>query len=543
MKHYTSVTELLIRAFKARGVQRMFGVPGGGSSLDLIDQGRANGIDFVLTRHECSAMFMAATTAELDTSLGVALTTKGPGTANAANGAAHASLDRCAVALLTDGFSPTIRQYVTHQWFDQQALLAPVMKGHSSLENAQAGDDVERLLRIAATPRRGPVHFELSGPAARAQWPQIHSASPRASVKPSTDPLDRFCQRLAAAKRPVLVVGLEACDAGAAPLISKLARRLNVAAFVTYKAKGVIADHSPAFVGLFTGGAAEQPSIRQSDLILLVGMDPVELILQPWSYSAPILEVSYTRFETHYVQPELVLHGDLIGQLQALNARLADLDCCSQWTRREILAARHAMSTALAYQRTSGGLAPTEVVELAAKAALELDHWPIVTVDAGAHMFSATAMWPCHRPRDLLISNGLATMGFALPAAIAAALYQRKRPVVAFTGDGGLLMCLGELATAVQLQVRIIIIVFNDESLSLIDIKQQSRSLRSAGVHFASTDFAGIMRSVGGRGFKAAGKAAYRRALTEAFAADGPVLIDVRVDPSGYPEQLKALRG
>ena len=111
-----SVAAALARAFRAHGVKRMFGLPGGGSSLDLIDAARRERIPFVLARHECAAVFMAAATAELEGTIGVALTTKGPGTANAANGVAHAALDRCPVAVVTDGFSPQIRRYVTHQW-------------------------------------------------------------------------------------------------------------------------------------------------------------------------------------------------------------------------------------------------------------------------------------------------------------------------------------------------------------------------------------------------------------------------------------------
>jgi acetolactate synthase-1/2/3 large subunit len=158
-------------------------------------------------------------------------------------------------------------------------------------------------------------------------------------------------------------------------------------------------------------------------------------------------------------------------------------------------------------------------------------------------MFSATAFWPCDAPNDLLISNGLATMGFALPAAIASALHQPGRCTVAFTGDGGLMMCLGELATAVQEQARIVVVVFNDASLSLIDIKQQQRELPVRGVRWDRPDFALVMRGLGGKGYKAAGVAAYRRALAAAFADEGPSLIDVTVDPTGYPSQLAALRG
>jgi acetolactate synthase-1/2/3 large subunit len=158
-------------------------------------------------------------------------------------------------------------------------------------------------------------------------------------------------------------------------------------------------------------------------------------------------------------------------------------------------------------------------------------------------MFSATTFWPCHAAHDLLISNGLATMGYALPAAIASALHEPDRPAIAFTGDGGLLMCLGELATAVEQRSRVITIVFNDGALSLIDIKQQSRQLPPEGVRWDRPDFARIMSGMGGLGLTAATPAELRRAVERALAADGPALIDAAVDPSGYPAQLRALRG
>jgi acetolactate synthase-1/2/3 large subunit len=134
-------------------------------------------------------------------------------------------------------------------------------------------------------------------------------------------------------------------------------------------------------------------------------------------------------------------------------------------------------------------------------------------------------------------------MGYALPAAIAAALHERDRPAIAFTGDGGLMMCLGELATAVEERLRAIVIVFNDGALSLIDIKQQSRQLPVAGVRWDRPDFAQVMQGLGGLGLRAATPAELRKAVEQALAADGPALIDAAVDPSGYPAQLRALRG
>lgn len=535
-----SVAAALARAFKAHGVKRMFGLPGGGSNLDLIEAAQRERIPFILARHECAAVFMAAATAELEATLGVALTTKGPGSANAANGVAHAALDRAPVAIVTDGFAPQMRQYVTHQWFDQKALLAPLVKGHSLLDDALAGADIERLLEVAREPRQGPVHFELTSAAARAM---IAPSASHFDLNPlpaaTLAALARGRRLLAQARRPVIVAGLEARRPDVAKALRSLLARLDCPALVTYKAKGVIADDDVRFVGIFTGGLAEQATVRQADLIVLVGLDPVELILQPWPYDTAVLELGFTRHRLHYVKARCAVHGDLAGSVAALH----DGARPGKWQHAEIAQLRQAMRAALAYKGAGSGLTPQQVVEAAVQAAAKLPHWPRATVDAGAHMFSATAFWPCYKPCDLLISNGLASMGFALPAAIASALSEPRRHTIAFTGDGGLLMCQGELATAVDTGARIVVIVFNDGALSLIDIKQQQRKLPSSGVRWARLDFAMAMRAMGGRGYSADSIGAYRRALAQAFAGDGPALIDVQVDPSGYPAQLAAMRG
>ena len=166
-----------------------------------------------------------------------------------------------------------------------------------------------------------------------------------------------------------------------------------------------------------------------------------------------------------------------------------------------------------------------------------------MSVDVGAHMFSATAFFAVTQPGDVLISNGLATMAFALPAAIAAALDEPEQPVICFTGDGGLMMCLGELCTAIDSGARLIVVVFNDSALSLIDIKQQSKQLPSRGVRWGKHDFAQAMQALGGKGFEATNEVQYHEALTQALRHQGPSLIDVQIDPSGYSQQLKAMRG
>ena len=166
-----------------------------------------------------------------------------------------------------------------------------------------------------------------------------------------------------------------------------------------------------------------------------------------------------------------------------------------------------------------------------------------VTVDAGAHMLPATMLWPASEPNHLLISNGLSTMGFALPAAIGAALIDRSRPVVALTGDGGLLMCVGELLTAVRERLRIIVIVFSDASLSLIEVKQQARQLPAAGVALGPIDWPALASSFGVNGRVASDEATLERAIVQALAYDGPSLIEAKIDRTNYGATLRAVRG
>jgi len=180
------------------------------------------------------------------------------------------------------------------------------------------------------------------------------------------------------------------------------------------------------------------------------------------------------------------------------------------------------------------------VVEIAA-ARLAVTHR--VTVDAGAHMVPATMLWPVSAPNGMLISNGLSTMGFALPAAIGAALTGPDRPVVALTGDGGLLMCAGELLTAARERLRVIVIVFNDASLSLIEIKQQARRLRPAGVALGDVRWRALAEGFGMPSFEASSDHELARALGQALDVDGPSLIEARIDRSNYSAMMRVVRG
>ncbi len=530
------LVEHLVDSFAARGVKRIFGVPGGGSSLDLIRAAEARGIPFVLARQETSAAIMALATGEIDAAPGVVLTTIGPGLASAANGMACATLDRASLCLVSDGYAPQLTRFVTHQVLDQAALSAPVVKGQAHLDGDDPVGELERLLDLAQSPPYGAVRVEMSGAAARRPAVRAGRTPAPPDRSPPAEDVLRAQELLARAARPVVVVGLEACTPSNAAAVRRFCGRLGCPVLVTYKAKGVVPDSDPRTVGVFTGGALEAPCMASADLLVLIGLDPVELIPHAWRYHAPVLDIGLAARPIRYVQAAVALSGPLDATLDALGA----VSAAGGWYAEEAPALRAEMRTKLTCSGGEG-VSPQRVVELTLAACS--GPRPRVAVDAGAHMFSVTAFWECDAPRDLLISNGLATMGFALPAAIGAGLADPARRIVAFTGDGGLAMCLGELLTAQQQKSPIVVVVFNDGSISLIDIKQQARGLPPEGVRWDRPDFARVAEGFGLRAWRARTEAEFREVIAVALAADGPVLVDVHVDPTGYADQIRALRG
>ena len=531
-----TIAKALMRFLKSVGVKNIYGVPGGGSSLDLIDAAEENGINFFLVKREDNAVIMASVSGDLTNTIGVALVTKGPGLSNAMNGIAYACLDRSPLILFSDGFSSKLSSFVTHQVFDQKKLMSPFSKGYSNLNDDNPLNDFQKVVSQAFSAPYGPVYIELITAVAQKNI-EIKNQFEKKEVDivPITLDIDKSKALLLESKKPVIVLGLENLRSQSFKEINDLLKILNCPVFVTYKAKGVVADSNKNFVGIFTGGKVEQACILESDLIILIGLDPVELILQPWPYNIPVLNISVMKYETHYVQPSANLYGNLSQNIKLIS----EIAILSDWVDKKVDFFKNEIKSKLFFP-TDDKLNPQSIIELAQKYSVTN---PRVTVDAGAHMFSATAFWECKEPYDLLISNGLATMGFALPAAIAASIENNERGAIAFTGDGGFMMCCSELATAAQFNCNILVIVFNDGALSLIDIKQKSRNLTRKGTTWPQSDFAKVAEGFGCKSWRVSNIEDYKKALIDASQHDGPKLIDVLVNPEGYSEQLKSLRG
>lgn len=535
-----TVAELLAQRLAAHGVRRFFGVPGGDCSLDLIEAAAGFGIDFVVTRTETAAAIMAAVTAELTGAPGVLMTTRGPGLANAVNGVAYAALDRAPLLVLTDGHEPDAG-HVSHQRFDQAALMRPLVKAESALEGADPAAEIDRLIALAATPPQGPVYVELVGGRIRAPAPPARGASgPPLPAKPAPSAAGDVAAAqavLRASRRPVIIAGLQAAEAGAATALRELARGWGCPVLATYKAKGAVPDDDPLAVGPFIGGAAEDPLLRGADAILLFGADPIEFLPKPWPYPVPVVLLSTHAFARPFLAPAATLTGDLALSAAALAGAVEP----GGWSTGEIAAAREAMRAAARAGGPGQGIAPHRVVEEAAAAAPAGTR---IAVDAGAHMLPVMALWQAARPRDALISRGLATMGGALPSAIASALAEPDRPVIAFTGDGGLMMCAAELGTAVQAGCRnLIVVVFNDAAMAMIEVKQRRRQLPPRGMDYAPADFATVARGFGCAGIRVEAPEQLPAAMRDAFRAERPVVVDVAVDREAYHAVLRALRG
>lgn len=291
-----TVADLVARAAAERAADRAFVFPGGGSNLDLIDALERHGITVVLARSEGGAAMMAAAYADLTGRPAVVLVGVGPGTANVANGLAHALLDQSALVLISDRLTEAERARTGHQVIDQLAVLAPVTKWQATLNRQSPGAQLTEAFSIAATPPRGPVHLELDREVATADAPPHRVAAGARGCSPvgfSATGRELAAEMLRAARRPVVLVGDEALTVPQASLVG-LVERLGGPVMCSYKAKGAVPEAHPLWCGIVTNAALEAPLLREADAILAIGLDPVELLSAPGRPTLPRLRSAST---------------------------------------------------------------------------------------------------------------------------------------------------------------------------------------------------------------------------------------------------------
>jgi acetolactate synthase-1/2/3 large subunit len=441
-------------------------------------------------------------------------------------------LDRQQLLLVTDAVSSADRTRIAHQRVDQRALFAPITKWSATAGAGRPAETVTQALTTTMQHPRGPVHLDFDPTDSTTVAPAT-APDPRTDVDDMAVALDL----VAAARKPLLVLGVGARHV--VEPVRSLVRGTATPVLMTYRAKGTIPDSWPNAAGLLTGGTTEAPLLAAADLIVTVGLDSVELIPNAWPYAAPVVTVA----AWHETSPYLVPAVEHVGDLERLVAKLPEPWPVTQWAPTAGNQHRDSELTRLtaAGGPAREGLAPQAVVSRVRAA---MPTGSMATVDAGAHMFPAMSLWPVENIDEISISSGLATMGYAVPAAIGAALARPYRRTVCFTGDGGLGMALGELETLSRLDLPVTIVVFNDSRLSLIAIKAKREDNGGENaISYGDVDFAAVAAGYGLHSERAATVEELDVALTSALMHTGPTLVDVHVDPSGYPQILASIRG
>jgi acetolactate synthase-1/2/3 large subunit len=532
------VADIVAETLHAHGVRHAFGMPGGEVVTVVDGLGRA-GIAFTLARNETAAAMMAAGAAALAGAPGLIVTTLGPGLANAVNGIADAAQERVPLVVVSGVVERALRSRYTHQVVDHAALLAPLVKASFEIERDGAAATVARAIRLALAPPMGPVHLDLAPDVAAAAATGPAGVPPASVASPGVDPrsacLGHLAERLAEARRPIVVAGFEAARGGASEPLRRLLEA-GVPVLTTYKAKGIVDERHPLALGAAglspAADAILKPVVARADLVLLAGYDPIEMRpgwLDPFADAARIVEIS-----AHPPDHGMHVAGEtLAGPVGSILAALAnDLGPSARWPEGEPKSARAALEARFAPPAPWG---PHAVVDGLA-AALPAD--AVVTVDSGAHRILLSQRLKVSRPLSLLQSAGWCTMGAALPLAIGAKTVAPERPVVAVLGDGGLEMTLGELGTLRDAGLPVVVVVLQDGSLALIELKQAAAGLRRAGVGLGATRFEDVAAAFGGTGARVSDGVGLAAALAEAFARLRFSLIVAEIDARHYVDRI-----
>src|SRR6267154_4188933 len=533
----STTVEVMADAFKEAGTPFIVGHPGG-ESVELIEAANQRQMRFILMKQETAGAMLAATWGDITGSPGVCLSTRGPGAANMVNGIAHASLDRSPLIAITDRYSQPQQEIGLRQRIDQLALYAPVTKWGTTIDARTIRQQLCRAMRIATAHAPGPVQFDLpqsettKEAADLASSPSLMPALLRpepdaASLRPAVD-------RINASRKPIILAGLGVFWDRASTELVRFAEHLGAPVLVTSKCKGMIPEDHALRAGCIIGGLIERKLVMQSDLIITVGLDAVELQPKAWPYQVPVIAVSSTPSLDALVPAQFEAVGDIKGLLKALTTLTSG---GAAWGEKAAAIFRQDVVNAL--NTPSRGLSPQRAMEVA-RAVLPRD--TIATCDAGASRLLVVQKWEAYAPREFLTSNGLGSMGYAVPGALAARIAFPDRPVVAFTGDGGFLMTIAELQTAQRENLPIIVLVFDDQEIGLIRVKQEIKGIPAHGVHIGGVDWEKLGHAFGADAAVVETEQALTNALGAALKSNRTTIVAARIDPSGYVAQFNALR-
>lgn len=513
----------------------------GGEVLTLLDAFNKAGIEFYLSKHENAGGFMAEGVWHRTGAPAVLLATLGPGVTNAVNVAVNSDQDRVPLIVISGCIDQADQATYNHQVVDHQQLLRPVCKASFMLNEAGASALCDKAVNIALQGRPGPVHIDV--PISVAAAPAKSGTAPRRAslevMRPAAGPgLDKARAWLRQAERPLMIVGYDAVLDGSAAAVGDFSRELGIPVLTTYKAKGVIPEDDDRVVASIAlsprADDLVKPLVEQADLLVLAGYDPIEMRTgwrDAWNLETQhVVELSTEPNEHYFYQSSLSFIGNIGEGLKALAEGGAGN---GTWSNGAPASVRDALAGAFG-ERDDWG--PAAIADEVRK---NTPRDTIATMDTGAHRIVASQVWRCFEPDSLLQSVGLGSMGCGLPLAIGAKLASPERPVVAMTGDAGLMMALGELSTLSDFELPIVLVVFVDRSLALIEIKQRQRELVNVGVDFLGDyDYLSLARAFGGKGYRINDRRGLKHALEEALSSDRFSLLACEFDRKAYDGRM-----
>jgi acetolactate synthase I/II/III large subunit len=532
-------SELLIRCLENEGVRFVFGLPGE-ETLDVMDAMLDSRLQFIATRHEQGAAFMADVHGRLTGKAGVCLSTLGPGATNLLTGIADANLDRAPLVAITGQASLDRMHKESHQYVDILTMFRPVTKWNAEVLAPRILPEVVRkAFKIAQTEKPGATHLELPEDVAADQV-DGHEGPLQVQApftpEPPAGQVDRAVQVIGSAQKPVLLVGNGVIRGHASEAVRRFARGLGIPVTHTFMGKGIMPDSDP--LSLYTIGLTLRDYASrvfdEADVIIAVGYDFVEFAPCFWNRTADKrivhIDVSPAEVDVHYIVDVGVL-GDVSVSLREIQTRLDPFD--HRWARHCQDVVRHPLQDEIE-QPASWPMRPQHLVrDLRASLSRPDD---TVICDVGAHKLWMARLFPCETPNSCIISNGYAAMGIGLPGAIAAKLSYPERRIVAVTGDGGFLMNSQELETAVRLRLPLVVLVWRDDGYGVIRWKQMLKFNRGSAVEFGNPDFVSYAQSFGASGFRVSEPGELVSILTKALACGGPAVVECRVD---YTENMR----
>ncbi len=523
--------QLFVKCLENENVRFIFGLPGE-ENMDVLDALLDSAIEFIPTRHEQGAAFMADVQGRLTHTAGVCLSTLGPGATNLVTGVADGNLDRAPLVAVTGQAGLDRMHKESHQVIDIVELFKPVTKWNTQIRKASIIPEVVRkAFKLAMTERPGATHIDFPEDEASAQVSDaLEPLLVQFPVPP--EPLEAQVKRasdiISGARRPVILAGNGVIRANAEDDLVRFCEKLNIPVCSTFMAKGVVPASHP--LSLFSVGLQEPDyawcALDRSDVVICVGYDIVEYHPELWNpnKNKRIVHIDLLPAE---VDDSYIVSVGVAGDIRLSLREIADRSQASEnrsFTRlrelclTEIEEAKHDRSFPLKPQNV--------VVDL--RSVLADDD--IVISDVGVHKLWLARLYAAEKPNTCIISNGFSAMGIAVPGAISAKLHFPQARVVAATGDGGFLMNSQELETAVRLETPFVSLIFNDGMYGLIGWKQQTRFNREAFVRFRNPDFVRYAASFGAKGYRVSAHDELVPALQEAMEESVPTVIDCPID-------------